>query len=111
MAIRKFISDELEPPTEELYQTDIVEVMCGLLQLPDMSDATLSLKYEVVWALANMAHGVEEDNKALFYAQYLLIESLDRLLFLGDAEMAELILWLYANAIGDSITIRNLLLN
>ena len=57
-----------------------------------------------------MAFGTEDENLTLFEPRYQLIEHLDRLLARNELEMGEQIIWFYANAIGDSVVIRDKIL-
>ena len=100
------------PPVHELiHETPILSIMAQFLSTPIFDLDSKILKHEVIWVLTNIAMGPEEDALNIFGAEYNIMISLNDIIQSGDLELLDLIVWFFANACGDSTTIRNIILD
>jgi hypothetical protein len=84
MAIRKIISGADEPPVKELMGLNILSLISQILQMQDVSEEVVSIKYEALWILTNLAYGDEEDVIHILDVRYEIPESLSELLKRND---------------------------
>lgn len=100
-----------KPPeiTELLKETNILQMISQVLQFPDDSNSLVRyLKLEATWILTNIGYGTEEDIIQIFAEEYGFVAHINRILKSNDLQMIDQVIWLVANAAGESVKLRNL---
>jgi len=69
------------------------------------------LKLEATWILTNIGYGDEDDIMKLFDEEYGFVAHINRILNSNDLQMIDQVIWLCANAAGESIKLRNIILS
>lgn len=100
IGIRKLLSIEPYPPIQEIIDLKIVPELINLLD-----NAPNEFKFEAVWSLTNLASGSEEQaNTILIYGG---VQKIYNLLDSDIEEIKHQTIWLIANLVGESLKIRD----
>jgi importin subunit alpha-1 len=102
--IRKVLSREKAPPTDDAIAAGAVPLLAKLLE----NDNTPVTQFEAAWALTNIASGTT-DHTACIVNTPGLISSFVRLLGSADHNVCEQAVWALGNIAGDSPIYRDLL--
>lgn len=103
--IRKYMSKEPYPPTDEVIQAGLLPRFVELLDAHDRP----SLQFDVAWILTNICSGTTEQTNAVVYAG--AVPKLISLINSPDTNVCEQAVWALGNIIGDGHELREVVIN
>eukprot|EP01091_Cochliopodium_minus_P018303 TRINITY_DN7384_c0_g1_i1.p1 TRINITY_DN7384_c0_g1~~TRINITY_DN7384_c0_g1_i1.p1 ORF type:complete len:425 (+),score=125.98 TRINITY_DN7384_c0_g1_i1:38-1312(+) len=103
--IRKILSIETNPPIDKVIKSGMVPRLITFLSMDDQP----ALQFEATWAITNITSGTQEQTS--FVVEKGAVLPLINLLGSKSDDVAEQAVWALGNLAGDSIILRDTLLN